>query len=458
MAVMAVMDRLRKLWRVEQTYAPVEDGTAEEGTEDARAPPKKGGFSYIEYSIFLLLGVSMLWAWNMFLAAGPYFQRRFWGHRWVFENFQAAEVSVSTVTNLVSMLVLTRLQANASYPKRIVSSLVINMLTFALLALLTEVFLGISPKGYFAFLMVMVFAASLATGFCQNGIFAYVSGFGEPRYTQGIMTGQAVAGVLPCIAQIVSVLSVPASGGEPAPSGVNPPPVHPSSAFAYFLTATAISVLTLLAFIFLLARNREPKTLQAHTTTDSTDELDLDPQERKDIPLTTLFRKLFWLALAVFLTFAVTMVFPVFTQRIVSVRPPDDQPPLLQPQCFIPLAFLFWNVGDLLGRLATAIPSVSLVHRPKVVFALSASRIVFVGLYHLCNIRGQGAAVESDFFYLVVVQLLFGLTNGYLGSTCMIGAGEWVEAEEREAAGGFMGLCLVGGLTVGSLASFFLDG
>jgi len=38
----------------------------------------------------------------------------------------------------------------------------------------------------------------------------------------------------------------------------------------------------------------------------------------------------------------------------------------------------------------------------------------------------------------------------------MMGAGHWVKEEEQEAAGGFMGLCLVGGLTVGSLLSFAL--
>jgi len=453
------MDKLRKLWNGEQAYEPLEDGTAE-ANGHTQHTKKEGGFSYVEYSIFLVLGVSMLWAWNMFLAAGPYFQQRFRSNQWIFENFQAAEISVSTVTNLGSMLILTRLQAHASYPKRIVSSLIINTITFALLAVFTEVFLGISARGYFAFLMIMIFSASLATGLCQNGIFAYVSGFGEPRYTQAIMTGQAVAGVLPCIAQIVSVLSVQSSEGRPphgappddeSPPPRGPPPVHPSSAFAYFLTATAISVITIIAFFFLLARNRQPKKLQDHTVPDSADEPDTP---RKGVPIMTLFRKLFWLAGAVFITFGVTMVFPVFTQRIVSVRPHDEQPPLLQPPSFIPLAFLVWNAGDLLGRLVTAVPSLSLIQRPRLMFLFAVLRIGFVGLYHLCNIRGQGAIVQSDFFYLVVVQLFFGLTNGYLGSLCMIGAGECVEPEEREAAGGFMGLCLVGGLTIGSLASF----
>jgi equilibrative nucleoside transporter 1/2/3 len=174
--------------------------------------------------------------------------------------------------------------------------------------------------------------------------------------------------------------------------------------------------------------------------------------------MTVLFRKLFWLASAVFLVFAVTMLYPVFTQRIVSVRPSTDQPAYLQPASFIPLAFLFWNIGDLVGRLLTAIPALSLVRRPQIVFLLAALRIAWIGLYHLCNVRGMGAVVDSDVFYLVVVQMLFGLTNGYLGSMCMIGAAEWVDPEEREAAGGFMSLCLVAGLAVGSLASFFVAG
>lgn len=448
----ATMDRLRKLWHGEQPYEPIGDGSIQ-GDGQELDTAKSPTFSCINYSIFLLLGVSMLWAWNMFLAAGPYFQHRFRGNDWIFKNFQASEVSASSITNLTSMLILTRLQANASYPKRIISALFINMAVFTLLAISTSI--RASAGEYFGFLLVMMFAASLATGLCQNGIFAYVSGFGQPKYTQGIMTGQAIAGVLPCIAQIVSVLSVDASEREPKepppeepPNG--PPPVRSTAALAYFLAATVIALATLLAFFLLVARNRQPQ----NTLDNPTGDLQDDASDKKSIPLLVLFRKLFWLASGVFITFGVTMMFPVFTQIIVSVRAPEEQSPLMRPPSFIPLAFLFWNGGDLIGRLITAIPSLSLVKRPRVVFALAVSRIAFVGLYHLCNIRGEGAVVQSDLFYLVIVQLLFGLTNGYLGSTCMIGANEWVESEEREAAGGFMGLCLVAGLAVGSLLSF----
>ena len=150
------------------------------------------------------------------------------------------------------------------------------------------------------------------------------------------------------------------------------------------------------------------------------------------------------------------MVFAVFTQKIESVNPPSSEShfPITQPASFIPLAFLFWNTGDLVGRAFTGIPALRLTSRPKLLFAFSIARVIFIPMYLLCNIENRGAKIPSDFFYLVIVQFLFGLTNGFIGSNCMMGAVEWVEPEEREAAGGFMGLCLVSGLTVGSLLSF----
>jgi equilibrative nucleoside transporter 1/2/3 len=71
------------------------------------------------------------------------------------------------------------------------------------------------------------------------------------------------------------------------------------------------------------------------------------------------------------------------------------------------------------------------------------------------NIHGKGAAIESDFFYLFVVQLLFGITNGDLGSNCVMDFTEQVDQDELEAAAGFMSLCLVGGLVAGSFLGFF---
>lgn len=390
---------------------------------------------------------------NMYLAAAPYFQRRFEASQWILNHFQAAEVSVSTVTNLTSMFILTKLQKGASYPKRISSSLILYTAIFALLALSTLV--KTAAGVYFGFLLLTIFATSIATGLIQNGLFAFTSGYGRTEYTQAIMTGQGVAGVLPPMVQIISVAVVQRHQGEDKADAESP-----KSAFIYFLTATAISAVSLLAFFYLLRRKAHRDALWAATksTIDEASEGDTltgraeqeeGSDERPSVPLMTLFRKLAFLSVAVFLCFTVTMVFPVFTAITQSVSGIDSA-------VFIPLGFLLWNIGDLGGRLLTAVPKLSLTHWPFALFCMAMARLVFIPLYFLCNIKGRGAYVNSDFFYLVIVQFLFGLSNGYLGSSCMMGAGEWVAPEEREVAGGFMGMMLVGGLAVGSLLSFLL--
>ncbi|KZF21727.1 hypothetical protein L228DRAFT_248457 [Xylona heveae TC161] len=437
------MDRLRRLFRSEPpAYEPIEGG--EQGDE-AQNEEK---FSWIEYSIFFLLGIAMLWAWNMFLAAAPYFQHRFASSEWILTHFQSAITSVSCVTNLGSMIVLTKLQSGASYPKRIAAALLLNTITFTLLAISTTSFRSVTAGGYFGFLLTMVCATSLSTGLSQNGVFAYVTGFGRGEYTQAIMAGQAVAGVLPCVAQIVSVLSVSQEAAEDGSAQESP-----KSAFAYFLTATGISSISFVAFMYFVERHRKQRQLK-RVVEDIHEAEGEEQAERKVVGLWSLFKKLHWNAGAVFMCFAVTMVFPVFTQAILSVRDPEHSSRIFQPASFIPLGFLVWNIGDLIGRLLTLHPRLKILHYPRMLFVFSIARVIFIPLYLLCNMYGKGAVISSDFFYLVVVQLFFGLSNGYLGSSCMMSAGEWVEVEEREAAGGFMGLFLVAGLTVGSLLSF----
>ncbi|KAH0538290.1 hypothetical protein FGG08_005110 [Glutinoglossum americanum] len=421
-------------------YEPLEGGTI--GPDGERVEMKHdSGFSWLEYSIFLLLGASMLWAWNMFIAAANYFKSRFAADPWILAHYQSAILSVSTVGNLGSVLILARLQANASYPKRIVVSLLINIIVFTLLALSTSS--ELSPGLYLGYVLTMVFLTSVGTGLCQNGVFAYVAGFREDDYTQGIMTGQAIAGVLPCVAQILSVLSVPERDESEV---VLHAQGSSRSAFWYFLTATGVSTFTLAAFVVLMRR--------CHARGEAAKRLLGDEQQESKVvvPVWTLLGKLRWLASAVFICFGVTMVFPVFTQAILSVHPPSTSPRLFHPSIFTPLSILIWNAGDLLGRLATLFPRPS--PHPIVLFALSLARLSFIPLYLLCNIGGRGAAVNSDLFYLAVVQMGFGFTNGWVGSRSMVTANKWVEEEEREAAGAFMATVLVVGLSAGSLLSF----
>lgn len=465
------MDRIRGLIARRPTYEAIEQpvDADDESIRLTREEEQHPRFSKYEYAVFFLLGVSMLWAWyvrpyniridciyltrpgrhrNMFLAAAPYFYHRFHTDDWAATHYQPSILTVSTVTNLGSSFILAKLQKGASYPKRVTISLLINIVVFTLLAFSTILMKDVAVSTYFSFLMIMVFGASLATGINQNGVYAYVSGFGREEYTQAIMGGQGVAGVLPCIVQILSVVSVPSKK-----EGQKAPQESSKSAFAYFITATAVSSFALLAFLSLVKRRA------SSTLLDPTDDhSDPDVPENKSVSLWTLFKKLRFMASAIFLCFTVTMTFPVFTAEIESVHDTPGRSRLFDQAVFIPLAFFFWNAGDLMGRMLVLFPRLSLVNRPFVLFLFSIARAAFIPLYLLCNIRGRGAVVESDFFYLFIVQLLFGISNGYLGSNCMMGVGQWVSPDEREPAGGFMGLMLVGGLTAGSLMSFLVAG
>ncbi|KAL8387935.1 hypothetical protein RB595_009564 [Gaeumannomyces hyphopodioides] len=486
------MDRLRSLFsrgkspsRDDQAYEPLPDdgeGSASPlGRDDGERDGHDIPFSWVEYSIFVMLGVAMLWAWNMFLAAAPYFGTRFGDDAWLAANFQSAILSVSTVTNLSAMLLLANMQGSASYPFRITTALVMNVGLFSLLTASTTLFLDVPPRLYAGFLLAMVGLTSWATGLMQNGAFAFAAGFGRPEYMQAIMTGQAVAGVLPSVAQIVSYLAFsrdPTSGHDAEAQQQQQQQDRAdagAAAFYYFLTAVVVSSAATAAFLPLIRRHSRivesrmsDRMAASHASVE-----EAERAARRVVGPTELFRKLHFPAGAVFLCFAVTMFFPVFTSKVVSVRsskpdaagggaggpPPPPLPPLLQPGAFIPLAFFFWNLGDLVGRISTAHPAfAALRRRPSALFGLAAARVCFLPLYMLCNVGGRGAVVPSDLFYLLLVQLPFGLTNGWLGSSSMMAAGEWVDEPEREAAGGFMGLCLVAGLATGSVLSFSVAG
>ena len=57
------MDRVRKMFgQEEQAYEPLEGGSVAPDGERIEDEEKRS-FTWLEYGIFLLLGVAMLWAW-----------------------------------------------------------------------------------------------------------------------------------------------------------------------------------------------------------------------------------------------------------------------------------------------------------------------------------------------------------------------------------------------------------
>lgn len=61
------MERLRRLFQRDPSYEPLEGGSeSPEGEQIVHTNHQS--FSWIDYSVFVLLGVAMLWAWSAFSA------------------------------------------------------------------------------------------------------------------------------------------------------------------------------------------------------------------------------------------------------------------------------------------------------------------------------------------------------------------------------------------------------
>ncbi|KAH9482484.1 Equilibrative nucleoside transporter 1 [Psilocybe cubensis] len=167
---------------------------------------------------------------------------------------------------------------------------------------------------------------------------------------------------------------------------------------------------------------------------------------------------------AVAYVFIVTLaVYPPITT---SVQPTN---PSTHPLLFSAFHFLVFNVGDFLGRYICSFP-IFLIWSARRLLALSLSRTLFIPLFLMCNIqRGPTAAVtspiiNSDLMFMIIL-FLFGWSNGYLSSLCMMSAPSLEHnprlkgrAEDVDVAATVASFCLVGGLSIGSIMSFAVKG
>ena len=111
-----------------------------------------------------------------------------------------------------------------------------------------------------------------------------------------------------------------------------------------------------------------------------------------------------------------------------------------------------FNFGDVFGRFAPNF------HRlrccpSRFLYIVSVARGVV-----LCPILVLGAAgtIQSDAFMIVTV-ILFGFSNGWLGSRCMMEAPTNVPDKDKDTAGSIMVLSLIAGLATGAIVGIPLS-
>lgn len=398
------------------------DATDDEGSLTINQLPFLSKIKDPKYLTFLFIGIGLLWPWNCILGASQYFKHDVFMDETIWSKiFASSMMTVSTVSSTLFNIWLARRQH--SYSERVVNGLLWEIVVFVVLGILTLLKSWVSLPLLFFSIMVLVAISSVATAMTQNGVMAVANVHGA-AFSQAVMVGQAVAGVLPSL-----VLFIISFSGDPSKQST-------TGILIYFLTTAAVSIVSIVLY-----RINQVGTKVILTPGSS---------PKASVPFKLLYGKLKHLVLAIFTAFVITLIFPVFASTILVKGLP------LANSQYIPFIFTVWNLGDLYGRVIADWPQ---FRSPKFtaqkVFVYSLLRVLFVPLFFYCS-KNQASSfpILQDLFY-ALLQFLFGLTNGHVISISFMKVPEELTDDmEREAAGGFTNIFVSAGLTLGSILSY----
>ena len=422
----------------------------------------------LAYVILYLQGVGSLLPWNFFITARGYFEKKFENEPDLKRSFESAFSVAAMVPNVLALLVNVFLTKQVNRNLRMVTCLVVTLICF----IVTTVFVKIDTtnwtKGFFGLTIGTVAFINMACAI-YGGVFFEVAGIIGQKYTQAIMGGQGLGGTFAAVASILSLVG----NSKPEDSG-----------FGYFLTAVVVICICFVTyFIFFrlqyvnycLNRNefRELRGSQATVKTSinaltassssllsitslgSTASLVQYPV-RVEVPYLQILKQILPMASSVCGVFVITLaLFPSVVSGIESVNQSDGTK--WTNELFSPMScFLLFNLGDLAGRtIAGIVPYFN--EKSCMIPVLCFARIIFLPLFALCNYRPNHrrlpVLLKHD-AYPIVINVLFSLSNGYLGSLCMMYGPKLVSPKHAEVAGTIMALFLSCGLAIGAGLSF----
>jgi len=282
----------------------------------------------------------------------------------------------------------------------------------------------------------------------QGGILG-VAGKFPPAYMGAVFSGQAVGGIFASVSNVIFL----AIGATPT-----------QAAFFCFVLSVIFLGTAMIAYVcatrsefykFYLGENQG--TPDDHKLLDGS--ADYKSKISVKVNPLTVMLDIWPYGVAVLMCFLVTLAcFPALTVRVVSTVGEGAW----ANKFFIPVScFVLFNVGDYMGRQLAG-----WVQLPKpgkkesvLVLALSLLRIGFLPLFLLCNLSpGERTLVpvvfESDTAYLIIMTA-FSLSNGYVGSICMMSAPQMVREAEAQTAASLMVALLGMGLGTGAFLSNF---
>lgn len=441
------------------------------GGDSAIISPRFGLHLYhLKYFTFLICGLASLWPWNCFLSATNYFAAQLAPYPYLSTNFASIMMTLSTLISAIGNYILSQRQIGVNYTQRVQLGNYIQIGTFICLVLVSclpllglhggdtkEGVVGVWGLGststmiYFLFIMASIAITSVGSCLTQVGLMALVNtsenGF-KSWYGNGVVIGNAIAGVMPPISMVLAVL-----GNQTADDGNNS---RSGEALRYFIISVVViciaqgSLMTMQRFdtgynLVFAAEQQQGCNDGASSHSSETDD-QIGEEQFDNVSFKQLWSKLKYQELTIALTFAITLIFPVFASNVSSIHGIDSK-------VFTPIAFLVWNLGDLLGRII--VPLIPLKSNLALI-SYSLGRLCFVPLFLLCHLQSKKWYFFNDEWYMLW-QLLFGVTNGHAFACGYVRIGEVLQRkDEQQAASAFTALVINLSLLWGSLLSFIV--
>ncbi|KAK7471010.1 hypothetical protein VKT23_002424 [Stygiomarasmius scandens] len=423
--------------------------------------------------INFMLGCAVLLPWNALITATPYFLSRL-SDSSLKSTFSSYLSTTFTAANVIFLARATATSKQVS-PSRVttVSLLALAVLNF-LLTLSTTI--SLSPGVFFAFVILNGVVQAAFGSYLQNSIMAVASLFGHTA-VQPLLSGQAAVAVM---VSTVQVLSAAASVSRETSRTQDSPPddgkAEERSAFIFFGLSTLFLLASAGAQWYLVSMPEYQRVAgclepgkrfgRDHGTADENRALvsgGRDSGENARIWEVAKMNASFEISLAY--VFVVTLaVFPPITATIQPTNP--DVHPLL----FTSVHFLMFGVGDFIGRSLCSIPKL-LIWSSRKLLTMSFARTIFIVLFLLCNVQRPSSSpipsapiINSDMMFMLIL-LAFGISNGYVSTMGLMSASS-LEHNPRlkgrvelvDVAATVSQFCLVGGLVLGSIASFPVRG
>ncbi|KAJ2612239.1 hypothetical protein EV177_003091 [Coemansia sp. RSA 1804] len=407
------------------------------------------------YLTLLGMGLASLLPWNLFICASEFFHYQFAGS--VYEStFQNSFSVTYTVMNFMSCLYAMVTVTRSNPNRRIVYGLIINTAVYSVGVLMPfmEKFRG-TVSFYIALAQLVV--SAIASGLILNSVFAIVSHFPSSN-AEGMLSGQAIAGMIASFAQLVTAYVVkPPTGSAIGSTNAEASSGLLTRTVAYFAFATTVNIMLSFAF-WSISRDpyyqaRSKLAIGSEYLSYNSDDGDGDSEIVPTTPLPTLpdlglFKRTFaqisghvYASIACFtLTLA---VFPSTTALVDSVS---------GFKLLTEWHFFLYTTGDFLGRRTA--PSIPITQGSTLVL-LSLTRILFVPAFFACNVVFSVwyTWIKSDAVFLAMV-LLLGYSTGLISTrAAMVAPGL---TDQPSIAGSIMAISVGTGLALGSIFSWLV--